>query len=297
MKWMVASLPLLLGQAAALPAHQTADVVHAVGAALKDGYVYEDIGRRLSDRLERERAAGTFDRESAIDLGRTLTTCLRAETNDRHLSVWAPGGEPDGLRLLQGKMIARAEILPGNIGYIDMRTFTGKPSDIDAAVDAVQAAGALIIDLGENLGGSPPIVQYLSSYLFSQRTHLLNVIARGWAQPEERWTLDRVEGQRLPNIPVYVLTSARTFSAAESFAFGLRVTGRAKIIGQTTAGGGHFVKLVSLPYGMHMTVPIGRAYDAQTGKGWQGDGIVPDVKVPYAVALATALKLISQERR
>src|SRR5262245_4960202 len=77
-----------------------------------------------------------------------------------------------------------------------------------------------------------------------RRRTLLDLLARGAAKPEERWTLDSVPGDRLANIPLYVLTSRRTFSVAESFAFGLRITGRAKVVGETTAGGGHFTKFM-----------------------------------------------------
>jgi|SRR5262245_14873291 len=193
--------------------------------------------------------------------------------------------------------VGRTERLAGNIGYIELRTFIGRTQDIDAAFDSVKGALTLIIDVGENLGGDQPIVQYVSSYLFAQRTHLLNAMARGDAGPQERWTLDHVAGQRVPHIPVYVLTSARTFSAAESFTFGLRVTGRATIVGERTRGGGHFVRLRSLPHGFQMLLPIGRAYDPQTGKGWEGDGIAPDIEVPYPQALAAAVNDIQRRIR
>lgn len=193
---------------------------------LRNGYVDEDAGRHLADLLEARRAIGDFDQVSnPVELGRALTALLQAEANDRHLIIWAPGGEPAELRLtVESQMISRAEVLDEQIGYIDIRTFAGKSEEIDAAMERVKAADALIIDVGNNLGGNPPIVQHFSSYFFADRTHLLNVFARGMSAPEERWTLSDVPGPRLPPpIPLYILTSSRTFSAVESFAFGLRV--------------------------------------------------------------------------
>jgi retinol-binding protein 3 len=76
--------------------------------------------------------------------------------------------------------------------------------------------------------------------------------------PMQRWTSERVTGKRLPNIPVYILTSRHTFSAAESFAFGLRANRRVTIVGERTGGGGHFGNFVQLPGGYHMFVPRGR---------------------------------------
>jgi Peptidase family S41 len=261
------------------------------GAALREGYLYPDVGRRLSDLLDEKIEAGEFEGiRNPVELGGKITAVLQEETKDLHLIVWAAGGAPAALRSMANTpMVARAERLAGNIGYIDLRTFTGKTTDVDGAFDAVKGASALIIDVGQNLGGEPPIVQYISSYLFTERTHLLDVLGRGDAGPQERWTLDRVVGRRLPGTPVYVLTSASTFSAAESFTFGLRVTGRATVVGERTRGGGHFVRPRLLPHGFQMLVPIGRAYDPRTGKGWQVDGIAPDIEVPYAEALARAL--------
>ena len=40
-----------------------------------------------------------------------------------------------------------------------------------------------------------------------------------------------------------------------------------------------------------MGVPFARAVNPITRTNWEGTGVVPDVKVPAADALATALKL------
>jgi C-terminal processing protease CtpA/Prc len=90
--------------------------------------------------------------------------------------------------------------------------------------------------------------------------------------PQERWTLETVPGKRLTNVPVYILTSRRTFSAGESFTFGLKVTRRATLVGERTGG-------------------VGRSYDPRTNKGWEAEGIEPDVEVPQDKALERALEL------
>jgi retinol-binding protein 3 len=151
---------------------------------------------------------------------------------------------------------------------------------------------ALIIDLGRNPGGDAPAVTHLSTYLFAEPTHLVNRWARGMSNPTERWTLESVPGKQLAGIPVYVLTSKRTFSAAESFTFSLRVTGRAIVVGEPTGGGGHFGTGRSLPHGFQMFLPVGRTYDPRTDKGWEAEGIQPDIEVPYGDALETAIAQI-----
>jgi C-terminal processing protease CtpA/Prc len=96
--------------------------------------------------------------------------------------------------------------------------------------------------------------------------------------------------RRMFDAKVYVLTSSYTVSAGEAFAFGLKTTGRATLIGETTTGGGHFAppgQRVNEAFGAF--VPIGRTYDPRTGEGWEGIGVVPHVQVPAQRALAEAL--------
>ena len=110
----------------------------------------------------------------------------------------------------------------------------------------------------------------------------------------ERWTSERVAGKRLPGVPVYLLTNRRTISAAESFAFGLRVNNRVTIVGERSAGGGHFGDFVSLPGGFYSFVPRGRTYDPKTNEGWEAEGIKPDVETKYEDALRAATDLIQR---
>jgi C-terminal processing protease CtpA/Prc len=42
-------------------------------------------------------------------------------------------------------------------------------------------------------------------------------------------------------------------------------------------------------------IPVGRTFDPDTGKDWEGTGIEPDVKVPADQALDTALRLIASK--
>ena len=107
-------------------------------------------------------------------------------------------------------------------------------------------------------------------------------------QPRERWTYDDVPGKRRPDMPVYILTSGRTFSAAESFTFGLKNNDRVRIVGERTGGGGHFGGTQPLTNDFAIWLPHGRTYNPKTDKGWEAEGIEPHVTVPYTRALATA---------
>ena len=101
----------------------------------------------------------------------------------------------------------------------------------------VAGTRALIVDLRENGDGSPAMVSYVSSYLFSRRTHLNDIWTRQTGRTEAFWTRDGVPGRRFGGEkPVFVLTSANTFSGAEEFAYNLKALKRATIVGEVTEG-------------------------------------------------------------
>ncbi|MGQ0642215.1 MAG: S41 family peptidase, partial [Gemmatimonadaceae bacterium] len=308
-----------VGRPGTIQAQQVVDakvrtaLVEAIADSLVGGYIYVDRARVIADSLRSALKEGQFDAASDVAaLGMQLTQLLRRLNNDKHLSVGlteeaaassgrirvrqsagssntpgAPGTATHGLE--------RHEVLPGNVGYIDIRMFSRDPAAVLRA-DSIMAqfanVSALVIDVRQNIGGGPELIRHLSTYLFDKPTHLVNSFMRGMAQPTERWTLDTVAGQRLTNVPVYILTSRRTISAGESFVFGLKVTGRATLVGERTSGGGHFGRLIPLVEGFRMFLPTGRTYDPRTNKGWEAEGIAPDVEVPSERALERALELI-----
>jgi C-terminal processing protease CtpA/Prc len=97
---------------------------------------------------------------------------------------------------------------------------------------------------------------------------------------------------RLFKAKVFVLTSGATASAAEHMTLSLKRTHRATIVGETTAGAGNYGGQELLDGGKFAVfVPVGRTYDPDTGKGWEGTGIAPDVAVPADRALYQALVL------
>jgi DNA-binding MarR family transcriptional regulator len=312
---------LCIGAASAsaqAPAPPSRVVVQAIADSLVGGYIYEATGRTFADSLRSMIAAGHFDTLRGEPLANEVTSILQRIRPDRHLGIRfnAPTGSPaagpvrvrtrpsnpgpanpsDPLRF----GFARVDRLPGNIGYLDVRGFSSEPEALRFA-DSVMATfadvRALIIDLGQNRGGGPEMVRLLSTYLFDRPTHLVSSFARGMSEPSERWTLPQVRGARLPSVPVFVLTSRATISAAESFTFGLKVHDRITIVGEPTAGGGHFGDVISLPGGFSMFLPRGRTYDPRTNAGWEATGIQPDVSVPYDQALDRALEMAREEGR
>jgi len=75
---------------------------------------------------------------------------------------------------------------------------------------------ALIIDLRNNGGGSPEMVQFLCSFfLDNPRKHLNSFSYKEKEKLTQYWTYTYLPGKRLDKIDLYLLTSRETFSAAE----------------------------------------------------------------------------------
>ena len=290
---------------------ERAALIKAVSDSLIGGYIYEKTGRLMADSLNSALRAGAFDQYSdGKILAQKITEILGRIGNDRHLGVSFAGPPREGAvmrRVVPGATASpgaqgsaaeygfgSAQILPGNIGYLDIPGFSGDPEALRATDSIMQkftGVKALVIDLGRNRGGGPLVIQHLSAYFFAKPTHLVSTFMRGMDAPRERWTSEHAAAGKLAKIPVYILTSRRSISAAESFAFGLRANNRVTIVGEPTAGGGHFGGFIQVAPGFSMFLPRGRTYDPRTDQGWEAEGLRPDVEVPYEKALETALEL------
>lgn len=188
----------------------------------------------------------------------------------------------------------KVERLRGNVGYIDLVGFWS-PKDMERPMEGTMKflsnVDAMIVDLRRNGGGDPAGVQLFCSYFFdSKPVHLNDIFFRDGDKitKTEYWTLKKLAGPRLPNVPVYVLTGKRTASGGEECAYDFQQLKRGVIVGESTWGGANPGSSVRL--GDHFTcfIPVGRACNPYTKTNWEGAGIQPDIKVEAAKALHEA---------
>ncbi len=270
-------------------------------------YPVAEVGKKTANELRTRLTHNRYTQTSAKALARTLTEDLRALTGDQHFLVdyfviarpfppqtatADPVSEADrSLTLrLHNFGFARVERLAGNVGYMKLDAFETPTVAGQTAATAMQfLAGteALIIDLRDNGGGYSSMVSLLASYFFDEPVHLTDVSGRDAKDLRQNWTYAFVPGPRYLDKPVYILSGARTFSAAEAFAYDLQVLKRAKIVGEGTRGGVSPSTRLLLSSRFGVVMPSSRVTNPATGTNWEG-GLKPDVITSGAQALSVA---------
>lgn len=294
----------------AIDAAARSEVINAVIRNMKDYYVFPKVADEIEkDVRERLRKKEYDSITSAAGLAKALTTHLREISRDKHVSVnysakpmpvRREAAEPtaeerQGLRNY-GETInygfERVERLPGNVGYIRLNLFfpTEYGGDTAAAVmKFVAATEALIIDLRGNDGGHVNMILLMESYLFGpEPVQLSGLFRRQTNAIQQYWTMPYVPGERYVGKEVYVLTSKRTFSGGEAFAYDLKNLKRATLVGETTEGAAHPRDVYRINEHFWMGIPNARPVSPVTQTNWEGTGVKPDIDVSAGLALKTA---------
>ncbi len=276
---------------------------------LKARYVDPELGAQLASRLP-DASKEWSDIHDAQDFATVMTNWLREASGDGHLGLSyseAPIPEDDGdAAFSQAEMerwygaqlnhgVEKIERLEGNIMLLDLRVFP--PPDmaadvISAAMTVVAQGDALIIDLRKNGGGSETS-NLITGYLLDEGEQpLTGIYNRPRDEHRPSTSPAWVPGRKFGGSkPLYILTSKRTFSAAEALAYNLQALGRATIVGEVTGGGAHPFEYRRVHAHFALDLPEGRSINPITGSNWQGVGVQPDVEVNAEEALATALDL------
>lgn len=286
-------------------------VIDRVLNSLLKNYVFPEVAREMEKDIKRRMAAGEY--ESIAEgpaLAGKLTSDLQFVSRDSHLRVsYSPQpipNEPEGITEPTPELLeqlkrefsrdnfgcAEVRILRGNVGYLKFNYFLDPKIAGDTytgALNFIANTDALIIDLRSNGGSmSPDAIPMICSYFFDRPTHLNDLYWRPTDSTRQYWTWNVVPGQRYLNKPIYVLTSGRTFSGAEEFAYDLKNLKRATIVGDITGGGAHGGGDTRIDDHFSVWVPYGRAINPITKTNWEGTGVSPDIAVPAARALKVA---------
>ncbi len=305
--------------AAPLDAAARAAIVDSVARVLEARYAHEQIAPRLSARIRQRLAAGAYDRETeAPAFGAALMRDLQGVVADKHLRISyeperefslapAAGGAPraggtapwtridarDSAQVARTNFaFERVERLPGNVGYLKLDQFV--PLDwsretVAAAMAFLANTDAVVVDLRDNVGGAPQTVEMILSYFFGpEPVSLITTYGRFANVTTERRTLREVPGRRMPDADLWVLTSRNSASAAETFAYAVKRTGRGTVVGETTAGAGNGGAKLSVGHGLALFVPQFRVV---SGPGYEATGVAPHVAADADDAPALAHRM------
>jgi hypothetical protein len=282
-------------------------VIVSLAGKLQANYVFPEVAKTLSTSLIAKESAGGYEgAANTTAFAEALSKDLREIGKDGHFQLGydpefrAPAARTPSKEEVEqsrrevadrGFGIQKVELLPGNVGYLEVRGFgpTEFVSDaFDAAMNLLSGSEALILDLRRNGGGEPNSVAFLMSHFFAigDDRHLNDIYTRPEDSTRQYWTDPSVATRY--NKPVYVLTSARTFSGGEECAYDFQTQKRATLVGETTGGGANPGDSFALDKGFAVFIPTGRAINPITHTNWEHVGVKPDVAVPAADALKTA---------
>ncbi|MDB5691098.1 MAG: hypothetical protein JWO81_161, partial [Alphaproteobacteria bacterium] len=269
-------------------------------------------GRALAERLTADLRAVSPDNHLRV-------RAAAPRDGGRRVVVAGPAGAapPSSPRpAFPWKPIEEARWLTPEIAYIRFNVFPGDDETVAAARQFMidhAGAKAIIFDNRTHHGGGLAEMNAMFPYLFSKPATLVTMDTRASvdrsrgspvgdtnmrlvpAGPDivrrEHYVLPSTTEKRLFGAKVFVLVSGATGSAAEHMTLALKHTHRATIVGETTAGAGHYGGDEPIGDKFSAFIPVGRSFDPDTGKDWEGGGIAPDVAAPAEQALTEALVL------
>jgi hypothetical protein len=296
------------GAQAPLPPLDARAVVAEVRRIIAERYVLPERRPVIDAIFARGLAAGRYDLTDPGELAERINADLDTAGHDRHLNfrfdpraaamaAAGNGPEPDNSGYERQVRAANhgvtsLRVLPGNVRYMEYDGFMWMGPESAAALETAMrflAGGdAVIIDLRRNGGGSPEAVQYIVSHFLPAGRPLMSFYMNGSATADRNETLAEVPAGRMVGKPLYVLISGGTASAAEEFTGHVSGYHLGELVGENTAGAGFRNDIVPVQGRFLLSVSVGRAVLASTGRDWEAVGFAPTVPAPLAGALDLA---------
>lgn len=292
------------------PPLDAAAVVAEVRRVIADRYVLPERRPALDAVLAEGLAAGRYAVSDPNDLAERIDADLARVGQDGHLNfrhdvdgarrLEAQGsgdsaqGEPGDVSAYERQVrtlnhgVTDLRILPGNVRLMryDGFHYIGEETDqvLAEAMRFLSGGDAVIIDLRTNGGGSPQAVRQIISRFLPPDTPLVTFYMNGEAEPDALSTLPDPLVGRMIGKPLYVLTSGGTASAAEEFTGHVLGYNLGEVVGANTAGAGFRNEIVPVDGQFLLSVSVGRAVLASTGKDWEAVGHAPTLPSPVPVA-------------
>lgn len=213
------------------------------------------------------------------------------------------------------------EVLPSGYGYLRINSFSdNQVLTIQIWEYALQffienEVPGIILDMRHNSGGSGWLADQMAAYFFDKEI----VTGKGSSYDEvtgEFYLDPASDAIMIPPReelryagPVVVLVGPACVSACEFFSYDMTLEDRATVVGQyPSSGAGGGVEAFLMPENTYVQFTVSRQMDADGNIHLEGNGVVPDVRVPVTVEsfqrelagedviLDAALQVISQPK-
>jgi retinol-binding protein 3 len=288
---------------------EAAEALEIAADRVEADYFDEKEAPRIAARLRAEAGTAGRDPMAGEAFAEKMTRLVRSLSGDGHFGFrYSPEPMPADIFAERSAAdleaaaertarvnnfgVLKAERLRGNVGLIDLDAFTAPERmrrPLAAAMELLRHCDALIVDLRYNGGGHARGAALAASYFLPQEPArlLVRFETRKPGETLEIRTEGALEAPRFLDRPVYILTGPATFSAAEFFARVMQGSGRAKVVGVKTRGGGHPSERIRLTAHFGMMLPTTRSVMAGREKLVDAS-ITPDLAIPSGDALVHA---------
>jgi len=247
---------------------------------------YSGIGLQITLLNDEVTVTGVFRGFPASDAGIVIGDVI-VGVNDTEVSGWSTEITADSIRGPAGSdvrvrvrregyeaplafEITREEVhvqavewgmLEEDIGYVVMdRVARGAAEEMDAALEQMEDARGLIIDLRRNPGGFLDESLMLADLFLQPGSTLASTVqrapGRAVSEPDEEAFRDQWP-ERVPDLPIVVLVDGYTASGAEILAGALQDYDRAIVLGDRTFGKGVVQTVMELPHGRRLRFTTG----------------------------------------
>ncbi len=195
------------------------------------------------------------------------------------LSVLRRKPEPQKMKLTRAIVVnppVDSRMLDGSLGYVRASTLaTGKVREVATAVQGLQKQGAkkIILDLRYCAVGDPEDGAELANLFLGKG---LITYAQGQKYPRKDYNAD--EKKVISTLPLVVMVSRGTATAAEVAAAGLQSSKRAAIVGERTFMDASVLRPITMDDGGAVILSVAKYYSPD-GKSIQDNGVTPETLI------------------
>jgi len=282
---------------------------------LRENYVFPERVDKIENVILKKFKDGGYESfKTSQEFLTALNADLERESQDKHVNI---SFGPDRVRQIlkekenEGKQpvvtkewlqrmrfenfrLRKVEWLEGNIGFFRFLNFTDLAASKEAYVSAmnfIRNSNAIILDLRDNGGGSSETLEFLLSFFLRDGLKIGEFRFRKNQRIEEKIIRKDPVVNKIPDdLPLYILVSKRTSSAAEGMASNLRAFRGAIIVGENTKGEGNPGELFGLNDSLYIMIPTAISVSAAPdSRPIEGVGVTPDILINPETSLDRSL--------